>query len=280
MPPLVFFFLLTTVQSAPQTFAQPAESPDAAWTILNNGLTDKSADKRAKAAHALGLLLRNPKAEELAKKALTADPNPDVRAQGAIALGQMGATSSQEKLKEALKDQDLKVVVAAANSLYLFKNPAAYQIYYALLTGERKGPGLLKSQLNTLKDKRQLEQLMFETGIGFVPFGGMGYEAWKTITRDDNSPIRAAATEKLANDPDPKTTEALGRACSDPKWQVRQAVVEAIAKRGDPQLLFSVGPLLYDSNDIVRFEAAATVIWLSTKKPVSQPSHLRNKRAK
>jgi HEAT repeat protein len=44
------------------------------------------------------------------------------------------------------------------------------------------------------------------------------------------------------------------------------AVVEAIAKRGDPSLLFSVGPLLYDDNDSVRYEAAAAVIRLSGRK--------------
>src|SRR5581483_3214540 len=172
---------------------------------------------------------------------------------------------------------DLKVVVSAANSLYLFKNPAAYDIYYALLTGERKGPGLLQSQLDTLKDKKQMEKLMFEAGIGFVPFGGMGMEAWKTITRDDNSPIRAAAAEKLATDPDPATAQALGRACADSKSSVREAAVEAIAKRGDPKLLGSVGPLLYDRSDVVRFEASATIIRLHEKR-IRPSGHSEGKR--
>ncbi|MBV8894925.1 MAG: HEAT repeat domain-containing protein [Acidobacteriaceae bacterium] len=136
----------------------------------------------------------------------------------------------------------------------------------------------MKSELDTLKDKRQLEELMLQAGIGFVPFGGMGWEAWKTLTHDDASLIRAAAAEKLTADADPKTTAALGRACSDSKWRVRMAVVEAIAKRDDPKLVFSVGPLLYDSNDDVRFEAAATVIRLSTKGV--QPRRPGKKRAR
>ena len=278
---LILLFLSLGAQSGSQTpltqQAEPAESVDSAWTILRNGLNDKSSDKRAKAAHALGLLLHNDKAEEMAEKAL-ADAHADVRAQAATALGEMGAISSQDKLKEALKDTQLRVVIAAANALYTFKNPAAYDIYYALLTGERKSPGVMKSELDTLKDKKQLEQLMLQAGIGFVPFGGMGWEAWKTLTHDDASLIRAAAAEKLTTDADPKTTAALGRACSDSKWRVRMAVVEAIAKRDDPQLLFSVGPLLYDSNDDVRFEAAATVIRLSTKAaPPRRPGKKRTK---
>jgi HEAT repeat protein len=263
---LALAVLVATAQSLPQVPSHLQQSDDTAWTILQNGLNDKSADKRGKAVHALGILPNNAKATAMAENALT-DPNADVRVQAAIALGAMGATSAQPKLKDALKDKDLKVVVAAANTLYLFKNPAAYDIYYALLTGERKGPGLVQSQLETLKDKKQLEKLMFETGIGFVPFGGMGYEAFKTITHDDTSLIIAAATEKLVTDPDAKTTAALGRACSDKKWRVRVAAVDTIAKRGDPALLVSVTPLLYDSNEEVRFEAAAATIRLTAKRP-------------
>ncbi|SRR5579884_1435194 len=256
-------------QSGAQTPAEPAETPDAAWKILQAGLDDKSADKRAKAAHGLGFLPNNPKAQELAEKSL-ADPSADVRAEAASALGEMGAASAQPKLVEALKDKDLKVVVAAAASLYTFKNPAAYDVYYALLTGERKRPGFLQSQLETLRDKKQIEKFVFQAGLGFVPFGGMGLEAWQQLTRDPLTAIRAVAAEKLATDPDPTTGEALGRACSDSKWRVRLAAVEAIAKRGDPKLRFSVGPLLYDSNDDVRFEAAATVIRLSS--PATAPA--------
>jgi HEAT repeat protein len=221
-------------------------------------------------------LAHNQKAQDLAEKALT-DTSPSVRVQAAIALAEMGATSSQEKLKTALDDKELRVVVAAANALYTFKNPAAYEIYYAILTGERKGSGMVRSELDTLKDRKQLEQLMFEAGLGFLPFGGMGYEAWKTITHDDISPIRAGAAEKLATDPDPQTTQALGRACSDSKWRVRVGVVDAIAKRGDPQLLSSVSPLLYDGNEDVRYQAAAAVIHLSEKPAPPAPSKKKRK---
>ena len=107
-----------------------------------------------------------------------------------------------------------------------------------------------------------MEKLAFETGIGFVPFGSMGYQAWKTVTRDDATPVRVAAAAKLANDPDPKSGEALARMCSDKKWQIRAAAADAIAMRGDPSLAQSLVPLLVDDNDIVRCEAAAAVIRL------------------
>jgi HEAT repeat protein len=244
----------------------PAPEPapvDRAWHILKGGVEDRSSDKRAKAVKALALLTANRQAEEMALKALC-DPSSNVRAAAATTLGQMDDLGAKPKLREALNDKEVKVVIAAANALYALKDPAAYDVYYELLTGKRKGSdGLLHSELNTLKDRREVERLAFETGLGFVPFGGMGWEAWKTMTKDDTSPVRAAAAEKLAHDPDPATATALGDACFDHKWSVRAAAAAAIAKRNDPKLLSSVEPLLRDDNDLVRFDAAAAVIRLS-----------------
>ena len=236
---------------------------DQAWTILQAGAESKNSDERAKAIHALALLTANRKAQEMAEKSL-ADPNANVRVEAATTLGQMGAFSARAKLRAVLEDKEAKVVVAAANALFTLKDPAAYDVYYALLTGERKSSnGMVQSELDTLKDRKAVEKLALETGIGFVPFGGMGWEAWKTVTRDDTSPVRAAAAEKLARDPDPKSAEALAESCSDKKWRVRAAVVNAIAKRGDPGMLHDLEPLLEDSNDTVRFDAAAAVLRLS-----------------
>lgn len=236
---------------------------DDAWTVLKQGVEDKSQYRRANAVHALGLLPKNARAQAMAEQALT-DGNAEVRVEAATALGEMGAVSSRQKLKDALNDKDAKVVVSAANALYVLKDPAAYEVYYALLTGERKSSaGLLQSQLNILKDRKALEKMIFETGVGFVPFGGMGYQAWKTVTADDTSPVRAAAAEKLATDPDRKSAEALARFCSDKKWRVRVAVVDAIAKRGDPTLEDALVPLLVDENDAVRDMAAAAILRLA-----------------
>jgi len=275
---LILALLLTLLQSQAQKPSTPAQSEtplaqsvDTAWSVLHDGYTDKSADRRAHATRALGLLKHEAKAQAMAEKALADDTSANVRVQAAVALGDMDAMSAQPNLLEALKDNDLKVVVAAANSLYKFKNPAAYDIYYALLTGERKGPGLVKSQLDTLRDKKQLEELALETGIGFIPFGGMGLEAYKRITSDDNELVIELATEKLATDPDPKTGQALENACASGKWAIRLAAVEALAKRGDGSLGYSVVPLMYDSKEEVRYAAAATVIRLS-RAPLKKPA--------
>jgi len=250
-----------------------------AWSILQSNIEDKSPDKRAKAVRALGLLTNNKRAESMAEKAL-GDTNADVRVAAATALGAMKATGSKTRLEQAMQDNDVRVVVAAANALCAMQDPAAYEVYYALLTGDRKSSnGLVQGQLARFKDRKQLEKLVFQTGIGFVPFGGMSYEAWQTIRHDDASSVRAAAALKLAHDPDPKTRDALVKMRFDKSWQVRLAIVDAIAERGDPALQDSVVTLMWDDADAVRFEAAAAVVKLDEVKTSAQDRKKRPTRS-
>jgi len=245
--------------------AQKANAPaiDTAWSVLNYGVADTNSGRRAQAVRALGLLKGNRHAAELAEKAL-GDSNTDVRAEAAITLGRLHVASAIPKLRRALDDQQIKVVVSAADALYEFKDPPAFDVFYAMLTGERKSTqSLLQSQMAVLRDPKAVEKLAFETGIGFVPFGSMGYEAWKLLTRNDSSVVKAAAALKLADDPDPKSGQALVDACDDDNWQIRAAAAEAIAKRGDLTLLHALTPMLHDSTDAVRYQSAASLIFLS-----------------
>jgi HEAT repeat protein len=246
---------------------QPAAKPtDQAWTMLKDGAADKNAARRAKAVHSLGLLTMDRLAQSISEKALT-DVDKEVRIEAAIALGEMNARTARPKLHACLNDKEIQVVLACTNALYQFKDPVAYEIYYTLLTGERRSSkGLLQSQMDTLRDRKQVEKLALETGIGFVPFGGMGLQAIRTITHDDVSPVRALAAQRLAADPDPKSGKALSDYVFDKKNKVREAIVESIAKRGDPALLKTVNALLYDDNESVRFDAAAAVISLSRRR--------------
>jgi HEAT repeat protein len=193
------------------------------------------------------------------------DPSPKVRAAAARALGSMGAVSSVLKLKAVLNDNKPAVVLAAARSLFLLGDrEQAYEIDYEVLIGERKcADGFVESQMNELKNPKAVAMMGVETGLGFVPFAGAGYEAFKRISKDDDSPIRAAAARELATDRDPKIGAALARACSDKKWRVRRAAVDAIANREDPTLLNVIKPVLDDKSDIVRYDASATLVRLS-----------------
>lgn len=244
-----------------------SQAPTArAWIILQQGLTSKSAARRANTAHALRLLAHNPRAQEMAERAL-ADPNPKVRAAAARALGPIRAVSSVPKLKGLLdlEDKEPFVVLAAAHSLLLLGDrQEAYDIDSQVLNGERKTTdGFVTSQMNELRDPKAVATMGFETGIGFMPFGGEAYEVLKRVRKDDRTPVRVAAVKELAADRDPKIDTALARACSDKKWPVRVAAVYAIAKRDDPALLNAITPALEDKNDMVRYEAAAAVLRLS-----------------
>jgi HEAT repeat protein len=246
---------------APDTGVQAAS--EKAWGILRDGLKDGSADKRAKAVRAMGLLPGNLEAEKAAINALR-DKNPNVRMAAAAALGSMQAQHAKLELEGALLDFEPTVALAAANSLLLLHDDVGYDIYYDVLTGERRArKGLIKEQLEILKDKKKVAKLGFEEGIGFIPFAGMGYEAFKTVAKNDSAPVRAAAAKQLAHDPDPGTAKALVKAAADKNWQVRAAALEAIAQRGDPSLLPKITAALEDEKDLVRFTAAACVAHLS-----------------
>jgi HEAT repeat protein len=249
---------------APAPLAQSPESPrEKAWNILHEGLKDTNSDKRSRAVRALGLLTGNAEAEKAAVLALK-DEKPPVRLAAAVALGSMRAEQATGNLEEALGDSEPSVVLAAANSLLLLHDDVGYDTYYEVLTGERRaGKGFVKEELDTLKDKKKVAQMGFEEGIGFIPFGGIGYEIFKTVTKNDSSPIRAAAAKKLAHDPEPDAGEALAKAAADKNWKVRAAALDAIALREDASLISRIVPAMDDKNDIVRFTAAACIVHLS-----------------
>jgi HEAT repeat protein len=244
-----------------------------AWDILRAGVKEKSTAKRVQAVRALRLLPGDPEATEMAQRALQ-DRKHEVRAAAATALGLMGSKVSIPELKRALTDKDPSVVLTAAHALQVLNDPAGYEVYYELLTGERKSAnGLVAQEMETMKDPKKMAELGFEEGVGFIPFGGIGYSAAKAITKDDTSPVRAAAARILINDPDPRVGQALVRAVSDKSWIVRASALLAIAKREDPEFLNAIVPPLSDKNGVVRSTAAAAVIRLTTVEE-------RNKNAK
>jgi HEAT repeat protein len=257
-----------TPDNKPATTSQAETSSkpprDQAWDLLKSGLTDDSTDKRATAVRVLSLLTGETRAVTLACDALS-DPKPQVRVAAAIAVGELNARSAIPKLREALSDKEPIVVLAAAHSLLTMKDTTAYQVYYEILTGERKGSkGLVAGQLDTLRDPKKMALLGFQEGIGFVPFVGMGYTAMRTVVKDDSSPVRAAAARVLADDRDPDIDNALVQvAIGDKSQVVRTAALDALARRGNPEVIDRIAPALSDEKDSVKYTAAAAIVHLS-----------------
>jgi HEAT repeat protein len=266
-------------ESNPAKRPRSADSKREAWTILEEATTGEKAGERAAAIRSLGLLLGNKRAIRMAEKALK-DDKPEVRTAAALALGDLQAKSTIPALKATTDDPEPSVALAAAQALSVLHDPAAYNVYFEVLTGERKtGQGLIASQKSMLRDPKKLASIGIAEGIGFIPFGGLGWEAIKTLTKDDASPIRASAAKVLAHDPDPASTKALENAAGDKSWLVRAAALEALAKRGDPSALSTVDLYMYDDRDVVKYTAAAAYLRLAEIKEKPTVSK-RRQRAK
>lgn len=261
---IVLFISAATLCFAQETPTTAKDPKAQAWSVLNAGLGVSSVEKRTTAVQVLGLLPDDPEAEEAALHALK-DEKPDVRAAAAKALGGMKAKRSIPQLLELFNDKDAGVIMAAAHALIEMGDNRGYNVYYAILTGERKsGTSLMDEQKKMLNDPKKLAQFGFEQGIGFIPFAGLGYGAFKMVTKDNTSPVLAAAALTLAKDPDPKSGQALAEvATTNKSWIVRAAALNAIALRGEISLLPSAESQLQDPKEEVQYSAAAAVIRLT-----------------
>jgi HEAT repeat protein len=267
------FFCRFAVSAALLTFstaeALPQSTLDRSWTILESGLSDKNTENRTAAVHLLGMLTGDAKASQLAKKALS-DEKPEVREAATDALGSLKERSSVPELKDVIQnDKEAAVVLGAARALIAMDDPLGYGVFYAVLTGEKKsGAGLMEDQKKMLRDPKKLAQFGFVQGVGFVPFGGIGLTVIKSLTKDDVSPVRAAAAKVLAADPDPKSLAALEAATGDPSWIVQVAAIAAIAQRNDQTTISTLEMRLDEPKEAVRYTAAAAIIHLNDVKNV------------
>ena len=244
-------------QSASQTDAQKQ-----AWNILVEG-AHGNLDKRGNAIQALGLDPGDPEAVRLAEDAL-GDKEAFVRGAAAKALGALGSPDSIPKLQNLVNEKDISVALAVGHALVQLKSNSGYDVYYSLVVGVRKGrTSPITEELNQMKTPARAIRFAFDQGVGFLPYGGYGMEAFHAWKKRSTAPTRAAAARELAGDPDPRSGQALVKAVSDKDWSVRAAAVEAIAKRGDPALLADIVPAMSDRKDIVRYSAAAGVLRLS-----------------
>lgn len=262
MTKLIFRILLSSSFALSLSSPLAAQTPsDNAWAVLNEGLSNNDLENREVAVRLLGTLEGDTKAPGLALKALD-DEKTDVRVAAADALAGLKVRSTIPKLSEvANKDEDPEVVIAAARALVAMDAPLGYEVFYTILTGERKGNGgLMESQKKMFQDPKKLAKFSFEQGINFVPFGGLSLNLVKTLTKDGASPVRAGAAKVLSNDPDPKTLAALENATHDESWLVRAAAVDAIRLNHDKSILPTLQLRLDDEKPEVRYAAAAAII--------------------
>jgi len=265
----ILFTALTLVFLCALSTAQTQSPLQLAWSILDAGLGNTAYQQRVSAVTALALIPADPKATTMAEHALK-DQNAYVRQAAATTLGTLKATSSISALQEALKDSSPAVIMAAAQSLVEMKNEDGYDTYYAVATGTMKsGQGLVASEqakLNQLlHNPKDLAETAFEQGIGFVPFGGLGFGAFKAIhdSGANATLVKATALKMLAHDPDPRSGKALIAATGDSQWVIRAAAYDSLAQRGDRSLVSQMALGLTDQQEQVKLTAAAAIAQLS-----------------
>ena len=257
------FCVMVAITGLASSMAYAVGMRDAAWSVLQSGVESDNSRRRAAAIGSLSLIPGDAKAASMVLTALD-DPKPEVRTAAATSAGKLHLSAAIPKLKPMLSDPELSVTLAAAHALTNMKDGDANEAYYEILTGERKGKGMVATQLDTLRDPKKVAMLGLSEGIGFVPFASIGWDAMRAMRKSDTAPVRAAAATLLADDPDPKSLEALQTATGDKSWLVRVAALEALAKRKEPGMLKKIELSMYDDRSEVRYTAAALVLHLST----------------
>jgi len=248
-----------------------AQTPgEQAWEILKTGISSTKSDTRANTARALALVTNDAKVVELLDQALE-DKDADVRSAAATSLGTLKAKSSIPKMIEiAKKETDGDVVMAIAKALTEMGQEKGYEVFYAVVTGERKsGQGLMASQekmmTDTLKNPKAMANVAFQQGMGFVPFGGVALGAFQAVRANGKNQalVKAAAVKTLGHDPDPRSTKAIVGATTDKEWIVRAAAFDALARRGDSAVVPDIMNGLSDKEDVVQLTAAAAIMHLA-----------------
>ncbi len=242
-----------------------------AWDVLQAGADNSSTDQRVATMRVLQLIPGDARAVSMAEKGLQ-DKDAEVRGAAAFSLGAMESKASVPVLVATAKnDKEGAVVLAAAKALIQLGDEKGYSVYYAVLTGQRKtGESLVggeEKQLNDLlRNPKQMEEMAFEQGMGFVPFGGIGLQAFNIIhASEEKAPIlKATSVRILAKDPDPRTQVALIAATTDKQWLVRAAAYDSLARRGHSAVVPEIIAGLKDDKIEVKLTAAAAVVHLST----------------
>src|ERR1700722_2120299 len=146
-----------------------------AWDILNKGIAEQYAPKRAQAYSAVGTI-RTPDAEKLLNDALT-DKDYVVRLTAVGVLAERKSRADFPRLKKALDDEAAEVSFTAAKALWEMGDHSGKDVLAQVLAGERKGPGVVTQGVRAVKstahDRRAMIWMGAREGAGFL-FGPLG----------------------------------------------------------------------------------------------------------
>jgi HEAT repeat protein len=256
--------------SKPQHITREAIRRDA-WKCLNEGLAEKSSERRAEAIVALSTVGIRSDVVRLVESGL-ADKSLEVRQIAAAALGDMKSRSSIPKLREALDDESAAVSFTAAKALWGMGDQSGLSIFVQVLVADRKtSPGLIHTKWHDMQkelhDPRALAELgAVQTAGLFLGPAGFGVSLIEELAKDKTSAARALSAQMLGHNMGPAAREALEEALGDKSWVVRASTAEAIGRQGSARAIEKLVPLLDDSRSEVRYSGAAAIIRLSPRR--------------
>jgi HEAT repeat protein len=181
----------------------------------------------------------------------------------------------------ALGAYDMKVRVAAANTLAVLGDRGAVEPLIRALSGEynavREAAALALARLG---DARAVEPLIRALGDGYDPAraaaaAGLGElrdrRAVEPLVRaldDWHYSVRIGAASSLGKLGDARAVEPLVRAVGDRHAGVREAAVQALSKVGDARAIDSLAGALGDESSAVRLAAVRTLAGLEDRRAV------------
>ncbi len=124
-----------------------------AWNVLEEGLAQEDADKRATVTSALGDIGLRADVVRFIESGLE-DKEYRVREVAVATLGSLKSRNSIAKLRVALDDDSPVVSFAAAQALWAMGDRSGASIFIQVLAGDRKAaPGIIGEHLHDMKHK-------------------------------------------------------------------------------------------------------------------------------
>lgn len=245
-----------------------------AWEILNQGMNDKSPERRKQAVVALGSIGLAPQTIKLLESALLNDEDPTVRQTAAATLGQIKSKQSIPALQKALDDASGEVAFQAAKSLWDMGDRTSRGTLEDVLTGERKDAtgfmdGAMRDARAKLHSPKALAKIGIKEASGALlgPFS-LGVNAAQEMMKDNGAPGRAFAATLLGQDCDARAQQLLEWCLkTDKNAAVKAAAARGLGECGNKDSIVKLEEHLSDARDAVKFMAAAAIVKLSMTGP-------------
>jgi HEAT repeat protein len=256
----------TIVGAIPVKPKTPAELREQAWTMLTAAVNDdKHEETRTQALAALGLMGGNTRSLQLIRDAMK-DKDIDIRVAAALAAGQTKSPNITTDLRSLLDDKEPAVAFVAALTLWKMHDRSGEDVLTAVAEGDRKASaGLMSGTRHSinkeLHDPTAMAKYGATQGAYYLlgPFG-IGLTALEYLHKNGGDTARVSAIEAIAqNHTNPIRLELIG-ATMDKDLGVRAAACKALARYHDKDVPPSLAKVFDDAKPPVRLTAAAAYL--------------------